>query len=77
VNIGSLRVNGQLAAITPLSWNAETSKEEMQEIMDRLDRALSFSPLNSYILFLLADVSEDYVMGSVSILSLCSVQALT
>ena len=30
----------------------------MQEFMDRLDRALSFSPLNSYILFLLADAQK-------------------
>jgi O-antigen ligase/tetratricopeptide (TPR) repeat protein len=65
VNSGSLRGNGQLAAIIPFSWNAETPKEEMQEIVNRLDSALSFSPLNSYIHFLLADAQKT--IGNVEV----------
>jgi Tfp pilus assembly protein PilF/O-antigen ligase len=58
VNSGSLWVNRQLAAIMPLSGNANISEEEKREIVPRLERALAISPLNSHIPFLLADVQK-------------------
>lgn len=55
-NICNLRVNSQLATLIPSSWNTDTPKEELRNIAVRLDSALSISPYNSYIYFLLADV---------------------
>ena len=57
-NVSSIRVNSQLASIMQSRWNTETPEDELKNIKVRLENALSISPYNSYIYYLLADVEN-------------------
>jgi tetratricopeptide (TPR) repeat protein len=54
----TLKGNSQLASILQSPWNVDSEQEELRDIEVRLVKALSLSPYNSYIYFLMADVNN-------------------